>query len=193
MTFVEQSHPAAIALTVFGVAFCAGELRQAFRLRPGVPRAGVLGEVVFRLLFFGAILILAFGASLAPGAVVPGGAAVFGLGAAVGWLGLLLRWWCFVTLGRSFSVVLQVDPGQTIVDRGPYRVVRHPSYTGLLLICCGCGVMLGNWAGALASLTVLLAAVVYRIRIEERALTASLADTYRDFARHRARLLPFLW
>jgi len=40
---------------------------------------------------------------------------------------------------------------------------------------------------------VLLAAVVYRIRIEERALTASLADTYRDFARHRARLLPFLW
>ena len=57
----------------------------------------------------------------------------------------------------------------------------------------GCGVMLGNWAGALASSAVLLAAVVYRIRIEERALIANLGDAYRAFAKDRARLLPFIW
>jgi len=57
----------------------------------------------------------------------------------------------------------------------------------------GCGVMLGNWAAALASSAVLLVAVVYRIRIEERALIANLGDAYRAFAEGRARLLPSIW
>jgi len=78
------------------------------------------------------------------------------------------------------------------VDRGPYRILRHPCYTGLLLIFLGCGVMLGNWLGALASSAVVLAAVGYRIRIEERVLIATLGDTYQAFAKNRARLVPFI-
>jgi protein-S-isoprenylcysteine O-methyltransferase Ste14 len=191
--FIQQSHGAVVALATSTVAFSAGELRQAFRLRRGVARAGVLGEVLFRLLFFGAILLLPIGTSLAPGAVVPGGAVVFVAGAVVGWLGLLLRWWCFVALGRYFTLVVRASSDQEVVERGPYRILRHPSYTGLLLALLGGGVMLGNWAGALASLAVLLIAVVYRIRIEERALIAGLGEAYREFANDRARLVPFIW
>jgi protein-S-isoprenylcysteine O-methyltransferase Ste14 len=88
---------------------------------------------------------------------------------------------------------VKTSSDQTVVERGPYRILRHPSYTGLLLTLLGCGVMLGNWVGALASFAVLLAAVVHRLRIEERALIADLGDTYRVFAKHRARLVPFLW
>ena len=79
------------------------------------------------------------------------------------------------------------------MQRGPYRVVRHPSYTGLLIAFLGCGLMLGNWVGLLASLALILVAIVYRLRIEERALTATLGDAYRRFAATRARLVPFVW
>ena len=191
--FIQQSHGAVAVLSISAVAFSAGELWQAFRLRRGAPPAGVLGEVLFRLLFFGGILLLPFGASVAPDAVVPGGVVAFVVGAAVGWLGLLLRWWCFVALGRYFTVVVRTSPDQKVVDSGPYRILRHPSYTGLLMALLGGGVMLGNWVGALASFAVLLAAVVYRLRIEERALMAGLGEAYRGFAQDRARLVPFIW
>lgn len=191
--FLQHSHGAVVVLSISIFAFSAGELWQAFRPRRGVARASVLGEVLFRLLFFGGILLLPFGTSAAPGAVVPGGVVAFVAGAVVGWLGLLLRWWCFVTLGRYFTVVVKTSSDQKIVERGPYRILRHPSYTGLLLALLGCGAMLGNWVGALASFAVLLAAVVYRLRIEERALIASLGDAYRVFAKHRPRLVPFIW
>jgi protein-S-isoprenylcysteine O-methyltransferase Ste14 len=191
--FVQQSHGAVVVLSISVVAFSAGELWQAARPRRGGAPAGVLGEVVFRVLFLAGILLLPLGASAAPGAVVPGAVVGFVVGAVAGWLGLLLRWWCFAVLGRAFTVVVRTTSDQLVVERGPYRFVRHPSYSGLLLALLGCGVMLGNWAGALAAFAVMLAAVVYRIRIEERALVAGLGDVYRAFAEHRARLVPFLW
>ena len=80
-----------------------------------------------------------------------------------------------------------------MVRRGPYRVLRHPSYTGLLLALLGCGLMLGNWAGLLCSFVLILVAVIYRIRIEEDSLTATLGDAYRRFAENRARLVHFVW
>ncbi|WP_238384870.1 methyltransferase family protein [Segeticoccus rhizosphaerae] len=69
----------------------------------------------------------------------------------VGWLGLLLRWWSFATLGRYFTTVVKTSADQVVVSRGPYRALRHPSYTGLLAAFLGCGLMLGNWVGCGAS------------------------------------------
>jgi protein-S-isoprenylcysteine O-methyltransferase Ste14 len=88
---------------------------------------------------------------------------------------------------------VRTSSDQVVVARGPYRFLRHPSYSGLLLALFGCGVMLGNWVGATAALAVLLAAVLHRIRLEERALLAGLGDAYREFAESRARLVPFVW
>jgi protein-S-isoprenylcysteine O-methyltransferase Ste14 len=191
--YIQQSRGAVVVLSITALAFSAGELWQALRLRRGVAGASAVGEVLFRLLFLVGILLLPLGASVAPGAVVPGGVGAFVVGAVAGWLGLVLRWWCFVALGRYFTVVVKTTSDQVVVERGPYRFLRHPSYTGLLLVLLGCGVMLGNWVGTLAAFAVLLAAVVYRLRIEERALGASLGEAYRVFAEHRARLVPFLW
>jgi protein-S-isoprenylcysteine O-methyltransferase Ste14 len=66
-------------------------------------------------------------------------------GVVVIWVGLALRVWAVLTLGRSFSTFFQVDVDQTVVTGGPYRWVRHPSYTGLLLIALGFGLGAGNW------------------------------------------------
>jgi protein-S-isoprenylcysteine O-methyltransferase Ste14 len=79
------------------------------------------------------------------------------------------------------------------VTRGPYRVLRHPSYTGLLFAFAGAGLMVGNWLSVGGAVVLLLIALVYRLRIEERALTAALGDRYREFTAGRARLIPYVW
>lgn len=180
-------------LGVSVAAFVIGELTQTFRWRRGASRADLGAEAAFRVVFLGGILMLPLGRSVAPGAVIGGGAWSFALGAVVGWSGLLLRWWSFVTLGRYFTLVVRTSGDQPVVDRGPYRVLRHPSYAGLLLAVAGGGVMLGNWAGLVASIALVAAALVFRIRREERALVAALGEPYRAFARTRARLVPFVW
>jgi len=192
---VPQGESSSLAGVVFNIsvaAFVIGELVQALRVRSGAARANLGAEIVFRLMFFAAILLLAVGRAVVPGAAV-GGGWLFVLGAVIGWVGLLLRWWSFASLGRYFTVVLKTSDDQPVVERGPYRVLRHPSYTGLLLAVVGAGLMLGNWVAATAAVGLVLIALVYRIRIEEHALTAALGDPYRQFAASRARLIPYVW
>jgi protein-S-isoprenylcysteine O-methyltransferase Ste14 len=193
LPYVEQANTARLVLEVTAGAFVLGELSRTIRVRRGSTRIDLRAELVFRMMFVGAILLLPVGRAVLPDAVVGGGVWIFALGAAAAWLGLLLRWWSFLALGRYFTLVLATSEDQPVIDRGPYRSLRHPSYTGLLLAVAGCGLMVGNWAGAAASTALVVAALTYRIRIEERALVAALGDAYRDFATSRARLVPFLW
>ena len=80
-----------------------------------------------------------------------------------------------------------------MITDGPYRLIRHPSYAGLLLAVTGVGLVIGNW-WSLISLTVGMAVgLVFRIRVEERALLRDLGDDYRDYAATHKRLIPFVW
>jgi len=185
-----------VARTVFVVsvgAFALGEFLQAFRARRGATLVSVRAEAVFRVMFFSGILLLPTGRAVAPAAMIGGGLWSFALGVAVGWFGLLLRWWSFITLGKYFTVVVKTSDDQPVVQRGPYKVLRHPSYTGLLLAFAGCGLMLGNWVSTVGAVALVLVALTYRLRIEERALTEALGDRYREFAASRARLIPYVW
>ena len=190
--YVQQAPTARLVLEISVAAFVVGEISQLLRRRSATP-ANLGAELLFRALFFGGILLFPLGRALAPHAVIGGGVWLFSLGLVIGWLGLLLRWWAFVTLGKYFTVVLRTSEDQPVLDRGPFRVLRHPSYTGLLLAFLGCGLALGNWLSTAGSLAMVLVAIVHRIRIEERALVAALGDAYRDFAAARARLVPFVW
>jgi len=190
--YLEQETWARLVFEAGVVAFAVGELSQAVKRRRDASRTDPRGELAFRVVFFAAILALPLAATLVPDAVLEG-AGVFVLGAVVGWLGLLLRWWSFAALGEYFTTVLQTSADQVVVDRGPYRFLRHPSYTGLLAAFLGGGLMFGNWVGALASFLLILVALVHRLRREERAMADALGDAYLDFAKGRARLIPFVW
>jgi protein-S-isoprenylcysteine O-methyltransferase Ste14 len=114
-------------------------------------------------------------------------------GPVVMWAGLAVRIWAIVVLGRSFRTTVEVDAGQQVVDRGPYRWVRHPSYTGILLLMAGLSLVYGNWP-ALAVLLVLPAGVlIYRIFVEEAALTEVIGRAYTDYAARTKRLVPGVW
>ena len=109
------------------------------------------------------------------------------------WLGLAIRVWAIAALGSAFRTTVEVDVGQAVVSTGPYRWVRHPSYSGLLLIVSGIGLASGNWL-ALAICAVLpLPALLRRIHIEEAELTAVLGDRYRAYQAHTKRLVPGVW
>ncbi len=191
--YEELSHLARIVFFVSVGAFSAGELLQALHVRRGGTRVSVRAEVVFRAMFFSGILLWPIGRAVVPSAVIGGGVSLFALGVAIGWLGLLLRWWSFVSLGQYFTVVVKTNEDQPVVERGPYRVLRHPSCTGLLLAFAGGGLMLGNWVSTTGAVGLVLIALVYRLRIEERALSAALGNRYREFAAGRARLIPYVW
>lgn len=115
------------------------------------------------------------------------------VGLVVMWLGLALRAWAVVALGASFRTTVEVDPGQAVVARGPYRWIRHPSYTGLLAIAAGLGLAAGSWLSFVACVVLPLPAIVWRIRVEEAELERVLGDAYRGYASGRARLIPRLW
>jgi protein-S-isoprenylcysteine O-methyltransferase Ste14 len=193
MPFEDLSSPARIVFIVSIGAFSAGELVQAFRLRRGATRVDVRAETLLRLMLFGSIVMFPLGKAVAPGAVIGGGVFLFALGVVVGWAGALLRWWSFVTLGRYFTVIVQTSADQPVIDRGPYQFLRHPSYTGLLLMFAGVGLMIGNWVSTAGAVILVLIALIHRLRIEERALNAALGDRYREFAASRARLIPYAW
>jgi protein-S-isoprenylcysteine O-methyltransferase Ste14 len=191
--YEELSNPARVVLYGSVGAFAAAEVAQALRRRRDATRVDVRAEVALRLMLFAAVLTLPLGRAVVPGAVIGGGVAGFAVGTVLAWVGLLVRWWSFATLGRLFTVVVVTSADQPVVDRGPYRLLRHPSYSGLILAFAGVGVMLGNWASAAGATALLSVALIFRLRVEERALTAALGDRYRQFAATRARLIPYVW
>jgi protein-S-isoprenylcysteine O-methyltransferase len=107
--------------------------------------------------------------------------------------GLLLRWWAIVTLGRFFTVDVTIELDHQLIDRGPFRVVRHPSYTGVLLAFVGLALTLGNWVALLVILVPIGAAFVHRMNVEENALSNALGREYTDYMRHTKRLVPFIY
>ncbi len=137
--------------------------------------------------------LTALATSRLPGAAIGDGEVSFALGVVVAWSGLGLRWWAFRALGTYFTVRVTIVPGQSVVTSGPYRVLRHPSYTGLMLILFGIGLMWGNWVGLAAMVVLPLSVLVLRIRVEERALNAELGAAYQEFAATRKRMIPFVW
>ncbi len=118
---------------------------------------------------------------------------LFGAGLALMTAGLFIRQWAIFSLGRFFTADVRVHAGQRVVDRGPYRWVRHPSYAGLIVFFVGLGLAVANCA-SLAILAILpTVGLIVRIRAEERALLAGLGDDYSNFAASRRRLLPGVW
>ena len=107
--------------------------------------------------------------------------------------GLGLRAWSIITLGRFFQYFIKVQPGHRVVTGGPYRFVRHPSYTGIALVLAGIALACDDVWGLLAVAVLGGLGLAVRIRAEERQLTDSLGEEYERFAADHKRLVPGVW
>lgn len=107
--------------------------------------------------------------------------------------GLALRWLSIVTLGRYFTVNVAIHPNQHVVTSGPYRFIRHPSYTGMLIAFLGLGMYFANWLSLLFLLLPVTMATLYRIKKEEEILLKVLGPPYQAYCMETKRLIPWLF
>jgi len=173
-------------------------LEQRIRFKSRLNRQGAREDRGSLLVVIVAIALGVGGACVmagrAPSAAIPGARwPIFLFGVALMCFGIALRQWAIMLLGQFFTVDIRVHPGQTVVDRGPYRRLRHPSYTGLIVTFLGLGLALGNWAALAWLIVVPTAGLVVRIHAEERVLLARIGEPYRRFTATRARLIPGIW
>ncbi|MBW4594891.1 MAG: hypothetical protein KME46_18750 [Brasilonema angustatum HA4187-MV1] len=119
-----------------------------------------------------------------PGLSIPIGVALF-LG------GIGLRLYAIKTLGHFYSHRVRIVDNHQIITHGPYRFVRHPAYTGMLLAHCGIVVLFFNPYCLVALLGLLLPAMIHRIKVEELYLYQ--LQGYTEYARQCCGLLPFIW
>jgi protein-S-isoprenylcysteine O-methyltransferase Ste14 len=130
-------------------------------------------------------------AGLLPAAAIPWPrTALFVAGLACMLLGVGLRWYSIWTLGRYFRPVVAVSAGQPVVERGPYRLIRHPAYSGTFLTMLGLGLALTNWASLAALMLCVFAGYFYRVRVEEAALVRAIGQPYVDYMRRTKRFIP---
>jgi protein-S-isoprenylcysteine O-methyltransferase Ste14 len=126
-------------------------------------------------------------------AVIGGGWLPVVAGVALMICGAAFRLWAMFTLGRRFTFRVEIQHDHRIVTSGPYRYLRHPSYTGLLVGLLGYGVALDSWLSILVAVLAPLVGLLVRIRVEEARLNAALGDEYRRYTARTRRLVPGVW
>ncbi|CAM3941628.1 methyltransferase family protein [Alkalicoccus chagannorensis] len=114
-------------------------------------------------------------------------------GLAVYAAGIALRYAGSAALGRQFTRDVNVSSSDTIVSSGPFRLLRHPLYTGLLLITFGFALYMTSLLGLAAAVFGVLPALLRRIELEERMLTQAFGEDYQTWMKKRYRLIPFLY
>jgi protein-S-isoprenylcysteine O-methyltransferase Ste14 len=148
-------------------------------------RLNVLGLLGYDAVILSSVLFAAFGVTVLPNWA-------YFIGIALILTGVSVRQWAIAVLGRYFSHVIGIQQDQKIVQSGPYRVVRHPSYTGILLILLGIAFSFQTWGGVFVAVTAFGLAWGYRMLAEERFLERELGDNYAEYAQRTKRVLPYL-
>jgi len=120
-------------------------------------------------------------------------------GDAVRWLGVVLfavggalRLWPVFILGRRFSGLVAIQPGHTLVTNGPYRIIRHPSYAGLLINSLGWALVFRSGVGLVLTLLI-VPPLIARIGAEEALLRAQFGGEYDAYCARTSRLLPGIY
>jgi protein-S-isoprenylcysteine O-methyltransferase Ste14 len=178
-------------IAVTGLAWAAIEIWMTIRPKPAKAATHdrnstlVLAATIFGGLYATDWLGAHHGLPL-PGASL----AWLAVGLALMWLGIGIRVWAISMLGRYFRGVVSLEPGQPVVESGPYRLVRHPSYAGGWLGLVGYALTRGDLLAVLVLAVLAAVGILQRIRVEEKVLAEGLGEPYRDYMRRTNRLVP---
>ncbi len=181
------------SLLIWRVMEAIVDIRTRCRLRAGARRQDRGSRVVLIGVLMLGILAGILLASKDPAtAITSARPFLFWLGILLIYAGIALRLYAIHVLGAFFTTVVAVAPEQTVIETGPYRLIRHPSYTGFLITLLGFGLCLTNWLSLLVIMACALIGFSYRIRVEEQVLQEQLGQRYQEYMRHTKRLIPFV-
>lgn len=107
--------------------------------------------------------------------------------------GVSLRWSAILTLGRLFTINVAIDKDHSLILVGPFRWLRHPAYSGLLLAFLGVALSLRNWLSVAIVMVPISLALLYRMEVEEQALRERFGEAYERYAARTRRLIPFFY
>jgi protein-S-isoprenylcysteine O-methyltransferase Ste14 len=193
MTWMNIKMSPGIAIVELWTAFAISWLVAALWADRTEKSAGLSAEAPYRLTLAAGVILL-----FVPAHGFRGWMTLWQVNAAEAWAcvaliaaGLAFTWWARIHLGRLWSSKVTKKAGHRIVDTGPYAVVRHPIYTGLLLAFLATMIAKGTLSGVVG--TALAATGIYmKARLEERFLRAELgADAYDAYSRRVPMLIPF--
>jgi protein-S-isoprenylcysteine O-methyltransferase Ste14 len=114
------------------------------------------------------------------------------VGVALYTVGGALRLWPVYVLGNRFSGLVAIQPGHTLATGGIYRIIRNPSYLGMLLNSLGWGLAFRSWIGVILT-AVTLVPLVARINAEERLLRSQFGEEYDAYRARTSRLIPGIY
>jgi protein-S-isoprenylcysteine O-methyltransferase Ste14 len=124
--------------------------------------------------------------------LLPEGDALGVAGVALSAAGVAVAFWARAHLGRMWSGAITLKEGHRLVDTGPYRLARHPIYTGILLGLIGTFVIVGT-VGGLLGLAIIVGGLVVKLGREERLMAESFGDEHAAYRARVKRLVPFVW
>jgi len=181
--------------SVLGMLYGASEIALGIAKRHGQRnKAADAGSLGLIWVVVGASIGAAFYVARAfPGGALPNPELARIAGLVIFIPGAVLRWYAIFYLGRYFTVDVRVTSDQRVVDTGPYRWIRHPSYTGAFMQFLGFALCIGNLWSVLVVMVPMLVVFSYRIRVEERALEQGLGEPYATYRRRTKRLIPFVY
>ncbi|MBS2032282.1 MAG: isoprenylcysteine carboxylmethyltransferase family protein [Deltaproteobacteria bacterium] len=171
------------------------ELPALGRKRPESERRDAGSFWVFNLVVGGAFFVAFFVANTTRiGAMdEPLATLARALAIVLGVAGAAVRTWAISTLGRYFTRTVQVSSDQPVIENGPYKLIRHPSYTGLGFLFISIALALTNWISLALCVVSSVIAAVYRIRVEEAALVQAIGAPYAEYMRRTKRLIPYIF
>jgi protein-S-isoprenylcysteine O-methyltransferase Ste14 len=176
-----------------GLVYLISEVLLTVTRRSRTRTGAKQGKSTLLVVWVGIMLSVATGVYVTfhwPGAVLPQGHLFALTGVFLFVAGVALRWWAIITLGRFFTVDVVVEKDHEVVERGPFRVVRHPSYAGVLLAFVGFALTLRNWLALFIILVPIFGVFLHRIKVEEQALSRALGKRYTDYMKRTKRLVP---
>jgi protein-S-isoprenylcysteine O-methyltransferase Ste14 len=176
------------------VAWCvywwilARDVKPTRRIESAASRAGHVIPLAVAVML---LAIPTLPGGLLSGRILPATRLVFFTGAVLIAAGLAFSVWARARLGRNWSGVVTLKTDHELIRSGPYRIVRHPIYTGLLVAIIGSAIARGEWRGVVA---VAIAAVALwrKLRLEERWLGETFGDAYAKYRAEVSALIPFV-
>ena len=112
------------------------------------------------------------------------------IGVIIAVIGLTVRIWSIRTLGKFFTATVQIFEDHQLIQIGPYRFIRHPSYTGAILATIAPVIIYGAWILLVPLSICLYVAYSYRVKIEEKALIEKFGDKYIGYQKIAGAYLP---
>ncbi len=179
------------SLQVLSLVLLISEVALGLRKRAG----GASGRDRFTLPLLWLVILLSLWVgvilrSRAPGGQMPYARFCYLAGFSLFTIGIVVRWVAIFYLGRFFTVNVAIAGDHELITSGPYRFVRHPSYSGSFLIFLGLGFCTLNFYSLLVIMLPITAAFLWRIQVEESALRSAFPGQYETYAARTARVLP---